>query len=55
LLRIGGLAVLTADQSATTLIAVMEGAVVLSRAEQTMDPFELVAEQLTTQVDALTA
>jgi AcrR family transcriptional regulator len=55
LLRIGGLAVLTADQFAATLIAAMEGAVVLSRAEQTMDPFELVAEQLTAQVDALTA
>ena len=55
LLRIGGLAVLAADQFAATLIAAMEGAVVLSRAEQTMDPFELVAEQLTTQADTLAA
>jgi TetR/AcrR family transcriptional repressor of lmrAB and yxaGH operons len=55
LLQIGGLAVLAADQFAATLIAAVEGAVVLSRAEQTMDPFELVAEQLTKQVDALTA
>jgi len=55
LLQIGGLAVSAADHFAATLIAAMEGAVVLSRAEQTMDPFELVAEQLATQVDALTA
>ena len=54
LLQIGGLAAPAADQFAATLIAAMEGAVVLSRAEQTMDPFELVAEQLTAQVDALT-
>ena len=54
LLQIGGLARAAAEQVAATLIAAMEGAVVLSRAEQTMDPFELVAEQLATQVDALT-
>ena len=55
LLQIGGLAQDPAEQFAATLIAAMEGAVVLSRAEQTMDPFELVAQQLTTQVDMLTA
>lgn len=55
LLQVGGLVLPTAERFAATLIAAMEGAVVLSRAEQTMDPFELVAEQLTAQVDALTA
>lgn len=55
LLQIGGLAEHAAEQFAATLIAAMEGAVVLSRAEQTMEPFELVAEQLTSQVDVLNA
>lgn len=55
LLRIGGLAEDASEQFAATLVAAMEGAVVLSRGEQTMEPFELVATQLTSQVDALTA
>jgi TetR/AcrR family transcriptional repressor of lmrAB and yxaGH operons len=55
LLRLGGLAETAADQFAATLVAAMEGAVVLSRAEQTMEPFELVATQLISQVDVLTA
>jgi TetR/AcrR family transcriptional regulator, lmrAB and yxaGH operons repressor len=53
LLQIGGLGERDAARFAATLIAAMEGAVVMSRAEQTMDAFELVAEQLATQVDAL--
>jgi TetR/AcrR family transcriptional regulator, lmrAB and yxaGH operons repressor len=36
-----------------TLIAASEGAVVLSRAEQSMEPFDLVAAQLLEQVRAL--
>jgi TetR/AcrR family transcriptional regulator, lmrAB and yxaGH operons repressor len=36
-----------------TLIAASEGAVVLSRAEQSMEPFELVAAQLLEQARAL--
>jgi AcrR family transcriptional regulator len=55
LLQGGGLAARAAEEFAATLIAAMEGAVVLSRAEQSMDPFELVAEQLTKHVDALAA
>jgi len=55
LLRIGRLDDPAAGRFAATLIAAMEGAVVLSRAEQTMDPFELVAEQLVAQIDGLTA
>lgn len=38
---------------AATLVAASEGAVVLSRAEQSMEPFELVAEELLAQVRAL--
>jgi TetR/AcrR family transcriptional repressor of lmrAB and yxaGH operons len=37
----------------TTLIAASEGAVILSRAEQSMEPFELVAAQLLEQACAL--
>jgi AcrR family transcriptional regulator len=55
LLRIGGLMERDAERFAATLIAAMEGAVVLTRAEQTMDPFELVAEQLLAEVDTLMA
>jgi AcrR family transcriptional regulator len=38
---------------AATLVAASEGAVVLSRAEQSMEPFDLVAEQLLDQVRTL--
>jgi TetR/AcrR family transcriptional repressor of lmrAB and yxaGH operons len=55
LLREGGLADADAPRFAAILIAGTEGAVVLSRAEQSMEPFELVAEQLTSQVLALSA
>ena len=34
------------ESFAATLVAASEGAVVISRAEQSMEPFELVAEQL---------
>ena len=53
LLHDGGLASEDAARFAALLIASTEGAVVLSRAEQSMEPFELVAEQLTAQVTAL--
>jgi AcrR family transcriptional regulator len=36
----------TASSFATTLVAASEGAVVLSRAEQSLEPFEQVAERL---------
>jgi TetR/AcrR family transcriptional regulator, lmrAB and yxaGH operons repressor len=55
LLREGGLADVDAARFATILIAGTEGAVVLSRAEQSMEPFELVAEQLSSQVLVLSA
>jgi TetR/AcrR family transcriptional regulator, lmrAB and yxaGH operons repressor len=44
---------LSADEAAryaATLIASSEGAVVMARAEQSMEPFDLVAEQLLTQL-----
>jgi len=44
-----------AEEFAATLVAAMEGAVVLSRAEQAMEPFELVAAQLTSQADVLSS
>jgi AcrR family transcriptional regulator len=53
LLRDGGLDDADAARFAAILIAGSEGAVVLSRAEQSMEPFELVAEQLSTQVATL--
>jgi TetR/AcrR family transcriptional regulator, lmrAB and yxaGH operons repressor len=55
LLRTGGLGELDASRFAAILIAGTEGAVVLSRAEQSMEPFELVADQLTAQVAGLAA
>jgi TetR/AcrR family transcriptional repressor of lmrAB and yxaGH operons len=51
----GGLAEVNAARFAAILIAGTEGAVVLSRAEQSMEPFELVAEQLSAQVRLLVA
>ena len=42
----GGMASDAAIRLATTVVAATEGAVVVSRAEQSLEPFELVAEQL---------
>jgi TetR/AcrR family transcriptional repressor of lmrAB and yxaGH operons len=53
LLRNGGLDDRDAARCAAILIAGTEGAVVLSRAEQSMEPFDLVAEQLSSQVAQL--
>jgi TetR/AcrR family transcriptional regulator, lmrAB and yxaGH operons repressor len=50
LLEIAGLDAGAAARLAATLVASCEGAVVLSRAEQNLDPFDLVAEQLLSQV-----
>ena len=54
LLEQGGLARKDARRFATTLIAAAEGAVVMSRAEQDMEPFETVAKQLVEQARAFT-
>ncbi len=51
LLEKGGLKRPDAERFSVALIAGMEGAVVMSRAERTIDSFELVAEQLTADVD----
>jgi TetR/AcrR family transcriptional repressor of lmrAB and yxaGH operons len=48
----GGVDPATATGFATLLVAGAEGAVVLSRAEQSMEPFEFVAVQLLAQVPA---
>jgi TetR/AcrR family transcriptional regulator, lmrAB and yxaGH operons repressor len=48
-----GLSAKESAQFATTLVAASEGAVVLSRAEQSLEPFELVADQLLEQVRTL--
>jgi TetR/AcrR family transcriptional repressor of lmrAB and yxaGH operons len=53
LLREGGLGRRDAARFAATLIAASEGAVVLARAEQDLEPFDLVAEQLMSQVRLL--
>jgi TetR/AcrR family transcriptional regulator, lmrAB and yxaGH operons repressor len=50
LLHEGGLAPREATRLATTLVASAEGAVVLSRADQSMEPFDLVRAQLLDQV-----
>jgi AcrR family transcriptional regulator len=50
LLAEGGLSPTDAARFAATLIASSEGAVVLSRAEQSLEPFDLVAEQLLDQI-----
>lgn len=52
LLQQGGLPPDAARQLATTLVAASEGAVVLSRAERSMEPFDLVSGQLLSQVRA---
>jgi TetR/AcrR family transcriptional repressor of lmrAB and yxaGH operons len=49
----GGLADTDALPFATTLIAASEGAVVLSRAERSLEPFDLVADHLGAQVATL--
>ncbi len=55
LLEEGGLTAKEAAQFAATLVAASEGAVALSRAEQSIEPFDLVAEQLLDQVRGMTA
>jgi AcrR family transcriptional regulator len=55
LLEVGGLAPVDARRFATTLIASTEGAVVMSRADRSLESFDLVAEQLTAQVRTLAA
>ena len=52
LLELGGLPHAEAARFAAILIAATEGAVVLARAEMSMEPFDLVAEQLLEQVRA---
>jgi TetR/AcrR family transcriptional repressor of lmrAB and yxaGH operons len=52
LLEQGGLSAADAQQLAVILVAASEGAVVLSRAERSMEPFELVSSQLLAQVRA---
>ena len=46
LYQLGGLAADTAARLATTVIAASEGAVVISRAERSLEPFEQVAARL---------
>src|SRR3954469_11864796 len=53
LLEQGGLGAVDAQRFAATLVAASEGAVVLARAEQSLEPFDLVAEQLLEQVRQL--
>jgi TetR/AcrR family transcriptional repressor of lmrAB and yxaGH operons len=53
LLELGGLKASDAARFAATLVASSEGAVVLARAEQSLEPFDLVAEQLLGQVREL--
>lgn len=55
LLQQGGLTPGDSARFAAALIASSEGAVVLSRAEQSMEPFDLVSEQLLAQVRTLAA
>jgi TetR/AcrR family transcriptional repressor of lmrAB and yxaGH operons len=53
LLEQGGLRSADAARFAAVLVASSEGAVVLARAEQSLEPFDLVAEQLIDQVRTL--
>lgn len=55
LLVAGGLRKRDAASFAALLIAATEGAVVVSRAERSIEPFTLVAQQLTAHVAALAA
>jgi TetR/AcrR family transcriptional repressor of lmrAB and yxaGH operons len=52
LLEQGGLRAEDAQRFAAVLVASSEGAVVLARAEQSLEPFDLVVEQLVDQVRA---
>ncbi len=49
----GGVAAVPAQRFAALVIAASEGGVVMSRAEQSFEPFDLVAEQLVAQAHAL--
>ncbi|WP_213813748.1 TetR/AcrR family transcriptional regulator [Glaciihabitans sp. dw_435] len=53
LLERGGLAAAEASGYSALLIASSEGAVVLSRAEQSLEPFDLVSGQLLDQLDRM--
>ncbi|MCU1527258.1 MAG: hypothetical protein JWP75_1021 [Frondihabitans sp.] len=53
LLQRGGLSATDARRFAASLIAGSEGAVVMSRAEKSVEPFDLVAESLRAQVASL--
>ena len=53
LLQEGGVSAHEARAFAVMLLASVEGAVILSRAEKSLDPFETVAQQLIAQVRAL--
>jgi hypothetical protein len=53
LLEQGGLRAEDSQGFAAVLVASSEGAVVLARAEQSLEPFDLVAEQLVDQVRTL--
>ena len=55
LLEEGGLTAVDAQRLAAVLVASSEGAVVLARAEQSLEPFDLVADQLMEQVRDLQA
>lgn len=55
LLRQGGLPAEAAQRFATLMIASVEGAVVLSRADQGLEPFEAVAQHLAEQIRTLLA
>jgi TetR/AcrR family transcriptional repressor of lmrAB and yxaGH operons len=55
LLEQGGMAAKQAAPFATTLIASIEGAVVLSRAEHSVEPFDVVAKQLAEQLHSIMA
>ena len=50
----GGLKKTDAARFAATLVAATEGAVAVARAEKSLEPFELVAAQLLSQVEQLT-
>ena len=55
LFETGGLQPQAAARFAATLVAASEGAVVLSRAEQSLEPFELVAAELVESAGAANA
>lgn len=53
LLEEGGLKKRDARRMAATLVAASEGAVIVSRAERSLEPFDLVVEQLLSEVKRL--